>query len=475
MGKSLVSKLRDGAKRTLLVTTALIGLASCKDCDPVLNTSPEFTSTPITQVVEGNAYGYDANAQDAENDTLEYSLAHAPSWLSINSETGMISGTAPEVSANTNYDIEVEVSDGIAEPVSQNFTVQIVNVPDAPVTPPVEPPVIPPVTPPPVTPPPVEPPVDNDYLDISGRLEDCENDETAVPGVIKVYNALNNTLLRTVEDDDGIFSFSLEQLVSELSSGIILQAATGTSEIPTSYIRTVSFPQGDVTGALVRVVPTGDLTGEGITTAEFREHMDEVNFVNLPGYGLFKYNISNVEIIRNNPFNAASFSDTEILLIKNKIQNLDDVGSYAPGVIFNIDDNEVRDHYDLANPKINPHQGWIIVIPVSSGSDNPDLTLVSGGLAEMINSGLPQVYGSGKILLLSREQSTVSHEFGHALAFPGHAITLSGTQSIMNPATGQSNPRFADKKAAKIVYETTYLPRETLNNIMRLSWGFSVE
>ncbi|MCX6746512.1 MAG: putative Ig domain-containing protein [Candidatus Pacearchaeota archaeon] len=79
---------------------------------PPVNHAPVITSVPISQVNEGASYYYDVAATDADGDVLTYSLTEKPSWLSINSVTGVISGTAPLVSADTNFDIEVEVSDG---------------------------------------------------------------------------------------------------------------------------------------------------------------------------------------------------------------------------------------------------------------------------------------------------------------------------------------------------------------------------
>jgi hypothetical protein len=557
MAKSLVERVGGGIKRGLLVVTAVasIGLASCTEqCTPIpTNYAPEFTSTPtITQVNEGSPISYDANATDADGDKLTYSLplAFPELGLSINPDTGVISGTAPQVNANTPYEIEVGVSDGINPVVTQAFTVIVKDVPHVNNAPTANLDITPnsgngsvtaritltgtdadvgdsittygafadynkneqedlgeKLVEPKSTPIDISKtfnsstdifgwvidnhglisskvketvnvtPLPPDYLDIIGYLQDNESD-TNQAGMIKIYrNDVNKTPLRE-ESVNGAFAITLDKLVSEVPEGIIIQGAmTDSNENLESYVRTKKFPQGDVTDALVRVVPTGDLAGEGIEKEQFREHMDEVNFSNVPDYGLFKYNISNVEIIRNNPFNTASFLDAEILLIKNKIQNINDIGSYAPGIIFNIDDNLSIEHDDIDydKQKINPHQGWLVVVPVLVGSNQSDITLSSGGLTFFYNSGLPQVYGKTKILLLSKEESTISHEFGHALAFPEHAITLSGNQSIMNQSTGQSTPKFADKKAAKIVYENTYFPREKLDDIMRLSWGFLTE
>ncbi|MCH8904965.1 MAG: putative Ig domain-containing protein, partial [Bacteroidetes bacterium] len=57
-------------------------------------------------------YSYQVFATDADNDVLSYSLSSSsPSWLSINVNTGLISGTSPSVTQDTQYVITVQVDD----------------------------------------------------------------------------------------------------------------------------------------------------------------------------------------------------------------------------------------------------------------------------------------------------------------------------------------------------------------------------
>lgn len=92
--------------------------------NPVPDSIPVISSSPITQVNEGAAYLYQVVASDADGDTLAYSLSQSPSWLSINPSTGLISGTAPSVTANTNYAVSVNVSDGV-NIVTQSYTLTV--------------------------------------------------------------------------------------------------------------------------------------------------------------------------------------------------------------------------------------------------------------------------------------------------------------------------------------------------------------
>ncbi|MEK6847619.1 MAG: putative Ig domain-containing protein [Nanoarchaeota archaeon] len=92
------------------------------------NNPPVITSMPVTEVNENRGYLYQVTATDEDGDTLTYSLTQAPNWLSINSNTGLITGTAPEVDLDTNYDVTIEVSDG-NDSVTQNYFIVVKEIP----------------------------------------------------------------------------------------------------------------------------------------------------------------------------------------------------------------------------------------------------------------------------------------------------------------------------------------------------------
>ncbi len=89
------------------------------------NNAPVITSIAVKNVDEGEAYTYDVQATDADSDTLIYSLTQKPNWMSINSATGLITGTAPFVGSDSPVNILVQVSDG-TDTATQSFTL-IVN------------------------------------------------------------------------------------------------------------------------------------------------------------------------------------------------------------------------------------------------------------------------------------------------------------------------------------------------------------
>ena len=84
------------------------------------NNAPIITSSPATQINELQNYAYQVVATDADNDALTYSLTQAPIWLSI-SNTGAVTGTAPDVTSDYSYAVTVSVSDG-SDFVTQTFS-----------------------------------------------------------------------------------------------------------------------------------------------------------------------------------------------------------------------------------------------------------------------------------------------------------------------------------------------------------------
>ena len=92
-----------------------------------MNNAPVITSTPVTEINETDSYTYQVTATDADGDTLTYSLTQEPGWLSINSTTGLITGTAPEVTIDNSSQVTVQVSDG-TDIDNQSYTLTVRNV-----------------------------------------------------------------------------------------------------------------------------------------------------------------------------------------------------------------------------------------------------------------------------------------------------------------------------------------------------------
>ena len=99
-----------------------------KQQTPPVNNPPVINSNPVRQVNEGQNYVYQIVATDADNDVLIYSLTEAPSWLSIDPRVGLITGIAPSVNQDTNFNIIVKVSDGRGGNTIQSYVLNVRDV-----------------------------------------------------------------------------------------------------------------------------------------------------------------------------------------------------------------------------------------------------------------------------------------------------------------------------------------------------------
>lgn len=91
----------------------------------VLNQAPAFASFTCVDGTQNTAYSCSTSATDADNDALTYSIAGAPSWVSINSSTGAITGTPSTIGTFSN--IVVSASDGISTTATAAFSIVVTN------------------------------------------------------------------------------------------------------------------------------------------------------------------------------------------------------------------------------------------------------------------------------------------------------------------------------------------------------------
>lgn len=106
MGKTLLALMAAGA--------LAFGVSSCRQPASLMdgNHRPEITSKPTLTVNEMETYNSKIEATDEDGDKLTYSLLAAPSWISVNKDTGEISGTVPRIKHETVFPMTVRVSDG---------------------------------------------------------------------------------------------------------------------------------------------------------------------------------------------------------------------------------------------------------------------------------------------------------------------------------------------------------------------------
>jgi len=96
------------------------------------NYDPVITSTPDTTATEDELYSYTVTATDIDEDNLTYSLIIQPGWLSINSATGIISGTPNNNNVGDTL-VSVKVVDGHDGEDIQTYTLHVSNTNDPPV------------------------------------------------------------------------------------------------------------------------------------------------------------------------------------------------------------------------------------------------------------------------------------------------------------------------------------------------------
>lgn len=96
------------------------------------NRAPTFTSTPVTTATEGTQYSYDVDATDPDaRDVITYSLAVAPTGMTIDGNTGLIRW-APINAQVGQHAVTVQASDVQGAFTNQSFVITVANVNQAP-------------------------------------------------------------------------------------------------------------------------------------------------------------------------------------------------------------------------------------------------------------------------------------------------------------------------------------------------------
>ena len=188
---------------------------------PPVNNPPVITSTPITTVNESAAYSYDVNATDADGDTLTYSMTTGPAWLSINPSTGLLSGTAPSVTADTPFNIVIRVSDGNNGTATQPYVLTVLNV----------------VSPPPTNNPPV----------ITSTPITSVNESTAYSYDVDATDADNDTLTYSmtgpswlsINSSTGLVSGTAPSVTVDTPFNVTITVSDGIDATSQSYVLTV--------------------------------------------------------------------------------------------------------------------------------------------------------------------------------------------------------------------------------------------
>jgi Putative Ig domain len=88
--------------------------------------APQISGSAPSTISVGQSYRFQPNATDADGDALTFELLGAPSWMTVNSETGLVSGTPTLADAGADSGIVLQVSDGKSIVSLPAFTVSVV-------------------------------------------------------------------------------------------------------------------------------------------------------------------------------------------------------------------------------------------------------------------------------------------------------------------------------------------------------------
>jgi len=112
----------------MLLSTALVSCGGGSDSHSpsTTNRPPTLTGTPSTTATVGSPYSFQPAGDDANGDTLTYSIVGKPSWATFSSTSGLLSGTPTSSDVGVTTGIVIGVSDGQGGAVSlPAFTITV--------------------------------------------------------------------------------------------------------------------------------------------------------------------------------------------------------------------------------------------------------------------------------------------------------------------------------------------------------------
>lgn len=90
-----------------------------------VNDAPTIDGMPLTEIIADQEYIFIPSAVDIDGDNLTFSVENLPDWLSFDSQTGELKGTASNSNASTYNNITISVSDGGEKVSLQPFTLKV--------------------------------------------------------------------------------------------------------------------------------------------------------------------------------------------------------------------------------------------------------------------------------------------------------------------------------------------------------------
>lgn len=96
---------------------------------PPANSAPTIGGTPPTTITEGEAYEFLPTANDADGDSLTFSIANRPDWAAFDEDSGSLTGTPQAANIGTTTDIVISVTDGSETASLPAFDIEVQRIP----------------------------------------------------------------------------------------------------------------------------------------------------------------------------------------------------------------------------------------------------------------------------------------------------------------------------------------------------------
>ncbi|MCG7989923.1 MAG: putative Ig domain-containing protein [Candidatus Thiodiazotropha lotti] len=100
----------------------------CSEAQAAANEAPTISGTPAASVDAGVAYSFTPAADDADNDSLTFSVSNLPAWANFNSSNGRLSGTPSAQDVGDYNNIRITVSDGTDSANLASFNIRVNSV-----------------------------------------------------------------------------------------------------------------------------------------------------------------------------------------------------------------------------------------------------------------------------------------------------------------------------------------------------------
>jgi glucosylceramidase len=119
-------KIRNKPLRSAVALALTLALTACGDeaATDSTNQAPVITSSAMLAARADANYSYTVTASDADGDTVTYSSVNLPVWLTINTNSGLLTGT-PSADDVGQHTITIIANDG-TDTISHSFTITVV-------------------------------------------------------------------------------------------------------------------------------------------------------------------------------------------------------------------------------------------------------------------------------------------------------------------------------------------------------------